>query len=251
MTFSIGRVLATAFRVWIRNLVPFTLITALIYSPLLIWGISAVQGEMDPQHLKALIDFERYSVALVPLLSIFVSAVLTYGVVMELQGTHASIGACIATGFARFFPVLGVGILSSVCILGAFAALIIPGPFVLCMLFVTTPAAVIERPGITGALGRSRVLTAGHRLGIFILLVLLFGVAWCSVRLIVAVTLPYAGDPEHIQETLARFPLYIYAELARIVLLGSFSSVIVGVTYYLLRSEKEGTTATELAAVFD
>jgi hypothetical protein len=250
-TFGIGRVLATGFRVWIRNLLPFTLITAVIYSPLLIWGISTVHGTMDAEQISRFSTFEQVSPLLLMFFNLFVAAALTYGVVMELQGARASVGACIATGFARFFPVLGVAVLSALCICGASVLLVIPGLVVTCMLYVATPAAVIERPGVTGALGRSRDLTAGHRLAIFVLMVLLFGLVYLCKIVVVDVTLPYIKDPTHARDTLARLPLYMYVNLAREVLLGSLSAVMTAVTYYLLRSEKEGISAAELAAVFD
>ena len=117
-TFGIGNVLATGFRIWVKNFVPFMLITALIYSPVLIWGISSVAGATTAQSLDHAAKYLPFVLFLTLPLNILVSAALTYGVVMELQGQRASIGACISTGVVRFFPSLGVGLLSFLCILG-------------------------------------------------------------------------------------------------------------------------------------
>jgi uncharacterized membrane protein len=250
-TFSIGNVLGTGFRIWIKNFIPFMIITTLIYAPLLIWGVSAVQGEMDYAHLKRISDVAKYSPMLIPLLNIFVSAALTYGVVMTLQGQRASIGACIGTGLVRFFPVLGVAIVSGLCIIGGFIALVIPGIIVFCMLYVATQVSVLERPGVMGALRRSRELTTGHRFEIFGLLFILFLITFGLTKIIEAVMLPHAGDPSHYEETLRRIPAYMYVDLARALVVGSIGSVMAAVTYYFLRMEKEGTSATELAQIFE
>jgi hypothetical protein len=188
---------------------------------------------------------------MIMLLNIFVSASLTYGVVMDLQGHRASIGSCVATGFARFFPVLGVAILSALAVAGGMIALIVPGIIIACMLYVATPASVLEKPGLIGALKRSRELTAGHKGGIFGLLLILGVLGFGANMLVQTVFLPNAGDPSHLEETYHRIPTYMYADLTRAVIVGSISAVMAAVAYYYLRSEKEGTTADELAKVFE
>ena len=75
-------------------------------------NISAVQGEMTDERIAGVARAVGYGALLTVVLNILVSSALTYGVVMELQGRRASIGACISTGLVRFFPTLGVAILS-------------------------------------------------------------------------------------------------------------------------------------------
>jgi hypothetical protein len=246
-TFGIGNVLGTGFRIWAKNFIPFTLITALIYIPVWIWGFSSLQGEMTRDRLMHVGTALQGAILLSTLLNVLVAAALTYGVVMELQGQRASIGACIATGFSRFFPVLGVALLSILCITGATFLLIIPGVIVYCMLYVTTPTAVLERPGVMGALRRSRELTQGHKLEIFGLLFIL-GLLGFGLRMLVQqLTLnarPLEGGLSHISA-------YLYITLVQQMVLGSLGAVMASVAYYFLRAEKEGTSAAELAAVFD
>jgi len=240
-TFGIGNVLATGFRIWVKNLIPFMLITALIYSPVLIWSISSVQGEMTGDRLSAAVKAIQYGSLLMGLLNILVSAALTYGVVMELQGQRSSIGACITTGLTRFFPALGVAILSALCIAGGMILLIIPGVIIYCMLYIATQCAVLERPGLLGALKRSRELTRGHKgeiFGLLIILVLLnFGLRW----VVTSVTLTGSAND---------FSHYAYVLLVEQMIVGSIGAVMASVAYYFLRAEKEGTSAQELAAVF-
>ncbi len=107
------------------------------------------------------------------------------------------------------------------------------------MLSVATQASVIERPGVTGALERSRSLTKGHRLGIFGLM-LVEGAIVFGIQMIV-------------QNGLSRslsLPSYIYVDLLCSVTVGSFTAVMSAVTYFYLRQEKEGTSAAELGQVF-
>jgi hypothetical protein len=220
-----------------------------IYIPMIIWGVTLATGDMNLAKIQA---FDKYAGVAVMLLNIFVAAAITYGVVMELQGQHAGIGASFATGLARFFPVLGVAILSALAIGAGFLLLIIPGIIVYCMLYVSTPAAVLERNGITGALGRSRDLTRGHKLEIFGLLFIVglinVGLAYVAQELIVK-----GGDIETLSvlavEGLIRRAIYVH--LALNIIVSSLGGVMQAVAYYYLRSEKEGTSANELGRIFD
>jgi hypothetical protein len=246
--FSLGKVLGTGFRVWGTNIVPFLVITSVVYIPLLIWGVTSVSGGVTLESFHKVDTFSRASTGIIALLNIIVSAALTYGVVMELQGQRASIGRCIGTGLSRFFPVLGVGILTVLCVIGGFIALIIPGIIILCMLYVATPASVIERPGLVGALKRSRVLTENHRLEIFGLLLVLGLIGFGVQKLVENTMLP---SPEHLDEFLKAIPSYLYVDMARQIVMTSLDAVMCACAYYYLRQEKEGTSAAELAKVFE
>jgi hypothetical protein len=248
--FTIGAVLGTGFKIWFKNLPAFLLITLVVYIPLIIWGLQIAHGEMSYARLH---QFDQYSGLAVMLLNIFAAAAITYGVVMELQGQHAGIGACFATGLARFFPVLGVALLSGICIGLGLLLLVVPGIIVFCMLYVSTPAAVLERPGITGALGRSKELTQGHKLEIFGLLFLVglinVGLSYLAQEIFVK-----GGS---VDSTLTELDVagmvrrVIYVQLALNVIIGSLGAVMQAVAYYYLRNEKEGTSANELARIFD
>jgi uncharacterized membrane protein len=250
-TFGIGNVLGTGIRIWVRNFAPFMLITALIYSPVWIWSMSTVRGEMTVEKLFAAARIAQLSGAIALLLNLLVAAALTYGVVMELRGQRASLTACISTGFARFFPALGAALLSILCIIGGLVMLLVGSIVVACMLYVTTPAAVLERPGVRGALRRSRELTAGHKFEIFGLALILILAGFALEKVVQNVTLPHLAEPGYHDETLRNFPTYMYVHLVLQMVLSSIGAVMQGVAYYFLRAEKEGTTADELARIFD
>lgn len=243
-TFGIGNVLATGFRVWFRNLVPFLMITALFYAPLWIWTIVVMQGSS----VRVSLSMVLLSGSLFPLLIDFlVSATLTYGVVMELQGRRASMGTCITAGLARFFPALGVGLLGGLCIGVASLALLIPGLIVYSMLYVAVPASVIERPGIGGALSRSSELTRGRKLQIFGLIVLIGLISFGLSTLLNMVLLPVVAGGSRTGVLAWTSYLRLFDQM----ITGSISATMASVAYYHLRAEKEGVSVTELAAVFD
>lgn len=247
-TFGVGNVLATGFRVWFRNIIPFLLITGLFYAAPWIWVGTVVHGDPTPENLRHATSVFGIATALTWPINIFVSAALTYGVVMELHGHRASIGSCITTGLVRFFPVLGVGILTGLCIFGGFILLIVPGIIVACMLYVATQVSVLERPGLLGALRRSRELTQGHKAEIFGLQFLL---GLISIGTSVILNLATASTPHTIEEAFHGLSRSMYISLGHEMVLGSLAAVMASVAYYLLRAEKEGTSAAELAAIFD
>lgn len=248
-TFGVGRVLGTGFVVWFRNLTPFLLITALFYAPPWIWAVSVVHGEQTVKTLHAATQAFTIATFLTIPLNVFVAATLTYGVVRELYGQRASIGACIATGLVRFLPAFGVGLLTWLCVGLASLALVVPGIIVHCMLYVSTPVSVVERPGVGAALSRSGELTQGRRWSIFGLVLLLFVVNLFSTYLVC--TLAVSPHPRTIEAVFDNMSRLIYVSFAHQVITGSISAVMTSVSYYYLRAEKEGTSTAELAAVFD
>jgi hypothetical protein len=243
-TFGVGNVLATGFRVWFKNIIPFLLITAIFYSPLWLWTIS-MGSETSLHDLQV---FGALFGGLALPINILVTAALTYGVVMELQGRRASFGACISIGIARFFPTLGVALLAMLCILLGALALLVGAVVVYCMLYVAVPASVLERPGVTGALGRSRELTRGHKMEIFGL-VFLLGLLGFVLNFVVGRVL--GGSAETAEQVLQGLQRALMVNLATSMITGSITATMSSVAYYFLRSEKEGTSAAELAKIFD
>ena len=249
--FGIGNVLGMGFRVWFRNIIPFLVITGMLYAPLWIWTIVVMRGEATPENLHRAIMALSVVTWLNWPISIIVSAALTYGVVMELQGQRASIGACITTGLVRFFPALGVWLLSLICISLSTLALLIPGLIVSCMLYVATQASVLERPGVVGALKRSRELTSGHKMEIFGLFILL-GLLGFALALIVGLIIGVASrSGTGIEAAFHGIAQTAYINLASDIITSSIGATMASVAYYFLRAEKEGTSAAELAAIFD
>ena len=240
--FGVGSVLGMGFRVYARNFIAFTLITAVLYIPLLAWTMHASGSHIDRTSLADALTQLGIVLGITLFLNSFVTATLTYGVVKDLQGQRASIVSCITVGFKRMLPALGVGLLAGLAMLGGFVLLIVPFFIVMCMLYVATPASVIEKPGVIGALRRSRDLTSGHKGGVFGILFMLWLIGWGVNKIEAA-----AFTPTSVED----FRLSMYISMGIQVILGTLSSVVAAVAYYALRAEKEGTSANELAAVFE
>lgn len=243
--FRIGATIRIGFSIWLRNIVPFTFLTAIVYSPLVVWVVSLASGPLDPRQVAL---FGAMSAGVVMLLGIMLTGALTYGVVMELRGERASLLSCVGVGLRRFFPVLGVSLLSILAIAGGTLLLIVPGLILTCMLYVSVPASIVERPGVFGALRRSRALTAGNRWAIFGLFIL---IAIANAVLAVVVQRVFLEGGVIDRTPVERLPAYLYAELARILLTAPLASVFPAVAYFLLREEREGVSAAQLARVFE
>jgi tellurite resistance protein TehA-like permease len=222
--FRIGAVLRTGFRVWKQNLIPFTLISVLIYAPAFVL-----------RFLLASEDWELYMLPLGLLLDTTIAATITYGVVMDLHGTRPTYRDCVTTGFAQLLPVVGVVFVSMLAIIGGLFLLIVPGVIATLMLYVVVPVAIIEKPGVMASLRRSRELTHGHKGELFAIVLV---VSLVSVGLFNLVD-------DSIRHDVAAFVL-----VGIEAILGSLSAVMAAVAYTALRHDKEGTRVPELAAAF-
>jgi hypothetical protein len=255
MTFRIRRVLGTTLRLWGKNAVPAVLITSLLHAPLILWTLSAIPDDIQIRELT-LVEFTTGFIALP--INVLVSALLAPGVVAELQGRPLSFGGWLKGSVTQFVTAVLTTILVSMCIGGI--TVIIAIPFVmlsnaavivgaLSMLYVVGlwyaagPACAVEGTGSLAALGRGRALAKGHRLAIVSLLLLWWIVAR-GLWLVVVLTLGQWGVPDHVGS-------YIFFDAIREVLVGSLGGVMAGVTYNLLRTEKEGASPQQLATVFE
>lgn len=257
VTFGVGSVLGTGIRVWIRNLIPFLLITALCDALPWLWiGISFHRMSSPEEFARAGASGLALAWVLGALLNMVAGSAMTYGVVKDLQGARASIWRCISTGFTRLLPSLGVAFLMSLCIMAGTLALIVPGVILFCALYVAMPVCVLERRGVFGSLGRSFELTRGHRLQIFGLCLLLGLIMFAFVLLfgmivgVGAASITSATDGGAVPSS-GFFLLGICMNFVMQMIAGSLIAVMTSVAYYHLRAEKDGTSAAELAAIFD
>ena len=120
----------------------------------------------------------------------------------------------------------------------AVSAIVIVGPLFLVPLWaVAIPAMMIERSDMGGAFNRSMDLTGGRRLpilGAFVLLALIIAVGGYVITLV----LGYGP--------LAQLVLWIYGAVVSTVL-----HPLPAIFYVLLREEKEGASAEQIAAALD
>lgn len=105
-------------------------------------------------------------------------AVLTRATLAQADGRKASFGESIAASMPVIVPLILLVILMGLGLLVGFMLLFVPGVILYCIWAVASPALVAERTGVTGALGRSRDLTRGHRWKVFGALLLLMVIYW-------------------------------------------------------------------------
>lgn len=247
MEFSVGNAFGVSLRVWIRNLIPFTILSAIVHLPVWIWLYFIFKGEPTADKIRLIQAFEEYGGLVTFVLNMFLTATFTFGVVMELRGTRASLGRSVRVGLGRLLPATGAAVLALLASCAGLILLIVPGVIIYCALYVAVPASVVERPGIIGALRRSQELTKGRRWQVFGLLLLAF-VALAAVAFLVGIVMdPPTGD----EVTWASLRTSAIVNSGFEVFYSSFLSVVAAVTYTQLRLSKDGTDVSELARVFD
>lgn len=235
-TFQIGEALSKTFSVWGSNLLPLVLVTLIVNVPTLFFMRQELQavGTKDAQLWSALAQVSS------GLMGVLATGAVTYAVVQQLRGRPCGMGEALSVGAARFFPVIGVALLSMLCILGGLLLLFVPGVIASLMLFVATPVAIIERPGVVASLKRSSELTKGVKLPLFVLLYLIIGIA-------TGILMYTLGMGIRSAELTTKWVVLG----ATHVLVQSFSAVLPAVIYVLLRKSRDGASVEDLAKVFD
>jgi hypothetical protein len=257
--FRAGEALSKSFSIWFKNLAPFTVLSMLVYSPLIAYTAFSVSGDFSLE------DFSSRSLVVSwgsKPFDLVVAGAIVFGVFQQLRGRHASIGESIVHGVKRLLPVLGVGLLVLLAALGTGLLIVVPGlavpsllfllgpaamvaaVIVSMMLYVAVPVAVVEQPGVLAALRRSRQLTDGYRGRIFGALMIMVLIQFVvSVVVVMAVV----GTVDSPADAKAQLGL----SLCLSVVLGALNATLNAVIYHDLRRAKEGIGIEDLAKVFD
>ena len=237
--FRVGNVLGRGFVIWFRNLIPFCVLTLLVYSPLIIYTAAVLQTDPTEEALTTYWYVNMFaSFCLQPI----AAGALIYGVFQQLRGKTAGILDCMRAGLARMWPVLGVGLLVGLFVAIGFILLIVPGIILYCRYWVAIPVAVVERPGVGASLSRSALLTQGHKGGVFLILLLLGIIHIVSDVLI---------EQSILGDSIETISPYLWAVLGTNIGLGSIGAVMQAVGYHDLRAAKEGIGIEELTKVFE
>lgn len=237
--FMVGDVISKAFTTLFRNILPFTTLGVLIYAPFFIILLFA----QEPTTLTDADSLTTYFYTLGLSFAFFIVALfvmygaISFGTIRDLQGEPATFGEIISKGFSRFFPVLGVAIVSTIVIIMGFMLLIIPGIIIAMIIYVAVPVVIIERAGVFESLTRSADLTSGYRWKIFgiYLLVFLINMGLGIVQSIFA----FGGVVVVSVVTILTSALSM-----------AFGAVVVAVAYQELRRVKEGADIDSIASVF-
>jgi hypothetical protein len=241
--FRVGDVLSRAWNIFSGNLAFFLGITSLIYLAIIVavGGFVAIfflaGASADVGWLAGIGIF--LAVILFLSLNTIAEAVLLFGAFQVLRGQSIRVGEALQRAFARFFPLIGLGILWSLGIMIGMVLLIVPGVILLCMWAVAVPACVVEGLGPTASMSRSADLSKGYRWKILGLLLLL-GVINAVGGKLIEVILGLAGDW-----------LSSIGSLIWFVAWNAYWNCVLIMIYHDLRVAKEGIDTEQIASVFD
>ncbi len=243
--FRVGRVLGRSFGVLGRHFIQFLIVSMIPITPLaVVLGVAVVPmvGVKNPDpSATARLGFLIIGAAAFWILAYMVAqAVVLYGTFQDMRGRPAHFGEAIGRGFARFFPILGLAICTTLAVMGGLLLLLVPGIMFALMFYVSLPALVVERLGPIQSMKRSAALTKGHRwkvLGIVLLVALLSAIGAGVVSAVLGVV----GGP-----TVAIVGRFLWQAI-----MGAFGAVVVAVIYHDLRAAREGIDVDRMAAVFD
>lgn len=242
-SFYVGDVLARAWNVLTGNLPFFLGITVLIYLAIgLAVGVLVLPFVLVGAFGNAWWPlFIAIPVGLLVFLCLNAvgEAVLLLGAFQRMRGETIRVNEALRRAFARFFPLIGLGILWALGFFVAFLVLIVPAIILLCMWWVAVPACIVENLGPIQSLSRSAELTKGYRwkiFGLFVLVTVINGIGSKIVDLLFGL----AGDVASGIGSLLWFVAWT-----------AFSNCVLIMTYHDLRVAKEGIDTKQIAAIFD
>lgn len=235
-TVRVGEVVGEGLRTYVRNFLPFTVLSVVVLAPWIAFRLF-VEQDLDPEEPSVL---PLLGMLLQNLMTFVLTGAVVYGVVMQMRGEPASFGRVLTVGLQSFFRVLGTGFLCGVRILLFTLLLIVPGIIQQVRLYVAIPVSVMERKGGGDAMARSLELTRGSGWPIFgswfVAWIAQVGLGALFGFMITSRTIPVSAS--------------VWIEIAIAVLCGSFGATMMAVCYFQLREGKENVDVKQLAAVF-
>ena len=238
--FRVGRVLSTAWAVYMKNFTSFSTVALVLLLPLLFVQLfmlpgTTIDSEVAPNPAATII----YAV-LSLLLTQLITATVVYGTIQEMRHHSASTGEALIRGLRLALPVLGVVLVASIAVAVGALLLVVPGIILFVMFWVAIPVAVVEGPGVIDSLKRSAFLTKGNRWRIFGLVIVL----WLTMTVIsMAISVAFAAAEA--------WAVYAYIDYVLTAFFTLVFAVVSAVGYHDLRLLKDGVDVDTIAAVFD
>lgn len=231
--FHYGRALGTSFSLYFKRLPVYFLITLVIFLPMV---AATIWVRVSPPTDLATAGYMAIGVLLLTMMLYPLAAgSVVFAVFNDMRGKSVGVGESLGAGFSRLLPVIGVGLVTGILVVIGLVLFVIPGLVVMGIYYVAVPAAVIENLGVGAAMSRSKALTKDfvkHTASIPIGLGIL---GW-----IIAFVFKKAG-----------LGSLWYLEIVINLVLNGVGAVSMVVAYQQLREIKDGSSAEELASVFD
>jgi len=261
--FDVGRVINRTFAAIKNNFVTFFLVSLLIMGlPMLILGLlpiwltsgGAFTGEdISSSYFTGLIFISVITMIVVLIGSVIVQGALISASVNDFNGHRTSFGESMGVGLRYFLPLLGLGILYGLAMMGGFLLLIIPGLLVALGWSIAAPVLIIEKKSIMDSISRSWQLTSGYKRWILLLWIIIIVIS-AIIGGVFGVFLVMFGDPTTVLleggSTAYHIANAIFSALSQ-ALSTMIGAAGVAAVYYELRQIREGIGAESLAAVFD
>ncbi len=259
--------------VWVRHVVPYTVIFSLLYSPLIAYTLYAahVADYPSPYPMADTFGTWRTVTQVGGALGLLIAeGAVIRGVVLASDGRRVPVLASVADTKRWFLPILGVTAWVSlwaallggiVLFLSALVGSVFHAPThetaviglilaviavlaVLARFSVAVPVVVAEGGGVGRALRRSRELLRGNTIRLYVVLLVPAALA-VGVHLLVA---PKATTFLEIRQGRV---LLMWLSMCETVVLGPFAAIAAAVAYLELRMAREGASSAELARVFE
>jgi hypothetical protein len=251
--FTVGSAISRSLSIWMKNIVPFSLLALLIYSPVILFAL------VMPVRIGNSVWLYTTVTGFLPLaLNFLIGAAVAYGVFQQMRGQTVTLSDCVKVGLKRFLPVVGTGLLVGLVIFAGLIMLIVPAIIFACILYVATPAAVVEATSPVDSMKRSAFLTKGHRWTVFVISLVL-GLISGAVGLIISMITPGPAAPtitpgadlsKILADTYAAMRTQTMISLVVGAVLGCLQSVATVVVYHDLRAQKEQIDLDKIVAVF-
>lgn len=268
---SVGDLLGTGARAIGANFANFTIVAVVVMSPAMLANIGFnewMQGEMGALQDDPLGAYSSGMAGMSALFSIGVlllqgaanflaQAMLMYGTVEFIAGRSASIGDSFSKGLSHAPVVLAIAFLNTLAIGLGTLLCIIPGIIVACTLYAAVPAAVVERLGPIEAMKRSADLTQGHRMTIFMTLLVIGLISFaftCTFGMVLGGGMLASGDigdPESFQTMSPGVRVANYAftwtiQIGQLIV----QAAVAAVFYARIRGIRDDVDADAIADVF-
>jgi hypothetical protein len=245
--FRVGHVFSRAWSVFSGHFLTFMLVTGVASLPSLLMPRPAPVPQVDPFANLGVTIFLAFLLIVLGTLS---QAIVLHGAFQVMRGKPIDLGESARIGLRRFFPIVGLAISLTVLVFLASLLFVFPGIILYVMWFVATPVCVVEQLGPWRSMGRSRVLTKGHRWKIFGLMLLILLPAIIIGLIVGGVMIAAMGGFLPMAAAMAT-TLGQVLNLIWSAIWTAFYAIVIVVTYHDLRVAKEGVDTEQIAAVFE
>lgn len=219
----------------------------LIY--LISMGVFGNVGPVDVTDTTGFFWVTLGSTIIVMLGYIFIQGVLVRSAIALHTGHGMRLGLAVSATLRGFVPILIVGIIAGLMTAVGFLALIVPGFYVMAMVYVFVPAIVFENKGFS-ALGRSIELTKGYRWAIVGVILIFAGLTWI-ITIIAGVIIAFFASDYWASGGVVDTGIGAILEAIVQGLTLPISMIGTGLVFARLREIKEGGAAEDLVRIFE